>query len=345
MRLPLPTPTLPLRPITRIVTLCLVALLATSVLAPASAASRKLALGVSMLDDRSPDAYKKFKEDSGGRAPAVWSIWSDWGSPITRKLPLDFMEQHLKPNGTVPIILWQPVNPASKWDRSYSYKRIRQGKYDDYIRDFAQDVRTYNGRVLIRFAHEFDGNWFPWGIGKPGNSVAEFKRAWRHIHRIFRDKKTGIAKKARFIWSPQGSKGGKWMKQVFPGKSYVDYIGFTAFNWAAYKRLEWRSLSNVVSRRLKLFKDLPKKPFIVAETGTDYRNKKHSKAKWIRDGYEAVYRKWPRIVAISYFNVDMRKANDPGHTENWSLDRPTDGSAMKAYRKLLRKSKFRGAIP
>jgi hypothetical protein len=341
MRLPLASPTLPVRSMTRILPLCLVALLASGALAPTSAASRRLALGVSMLQDRDVATYDQFKAESG-RAPAVWSIWSDWGSTTTQFLPLDFMN-HLKANGTVPIILWQPVNPASKWDRSYSYRTIwKTDTYDDYIKAFAQQVRSYDGRVLIRFAHEFDGSWFPWGIGKPGNSIDEFKGAWRKIFRIFRDREDGLARQARFIWSPQGSKGRTWMNQAFPGKSYVDYIGFTAFNWASYKRLEWRSLANVVSRRLKLFLDLPKKPIIITETGTHYRP--HSKAKWLKDGYAAVYKNWPRIVAISYFNVDMRQTGDPKHPENWALDRPTDGSPMKAYRWLLTQTKFKGRI-
>lgn len=342
MRLPLATATPAWRPVTRIVTLCLVALLATSALAPTAAASRKLALGVSMLKDRDIATYEQFKQDSGGRAPALWSIWSDWGSSVTGDLPLTFMA-HLKANGTVPIILWQPVNTANIWDRSYSYKRIANGDYDEYIETFAGQVKAYGGRVLIRFAHEFDGGWFPWGVGKPGNSIKDFRRAWRHVFRIFRDREDGLAKKARFVWSPQGSRGASWMKEAFPGKEYVDYLGFTAFNWAGFKDLKWRSLSSAVTRRLKLFVHLPRKPFIIAETGSHHRP--GSKADWLRNGYEAVYRKWPRIVAISYFNVDMRQSNDAGHDENWSLDRPTDGSAMKAYRALLRKTKFRGTIP
>jgi hypothetical protein len=250
---------------------------------------------------------------------------------------------YLKEHGTVPLIIWQPVDSTNKWNRAYSYRRIwKTDTYDAYLRTFADQVNDFGGRVLIRFAHEFDGSWYPWGIGKPGNSITEFKGAWKKIWRIFRDPTHGHARRARFIWSPQGSKGATWMQRAFPGKTYVDYIGFTAFNWAGYKRLEWRSMANVVARRIRLFGDLPRKPFIVAETGTHYRP--GSKGTWLKDGYQAVYKRWPRIVAISYFNVDMRQTGDPEHPETWALNRPTDGSPMRAYRWLLRQWKFRGTI-
>jgi hypothetical protein len=295
-----------------------------------------------MLKDRDIATYDAFTKATG-RAPATWSIWSDWGSPTTGNLPLGFMGQ-IKAQGTVPMIIWQPVDSTDKWNREYSYKSIRRGDHDPYIKSFAQQVNDYGGRVLIRFAHEFDGGWYPWGVGKPGNSVTDFKVAWRRIFRIFRDPETGLAKNARFIWSPQGSKDRDWMAKAFPGATYVDYLGFTAFNWATYKRLPWYPLTRIVAHRIGLFSKLPRKRVIVTETGSDFRGRKRSKAAWLRDGYAAVYKRWPQIVAIAYFHVDMRETGDPKHPENWSLDSPSDGSAMRAYRRLLTQTRFRGSI-
>jgi hypothetical protein len=268
----------------------------------------------------------------------------DWGTPGMTNLPLEFMS-HIKAKGTVPMIIWQPVDSTDKWNRAYSYKSIRRGDHDPYIKSFAQQVSDYGGRVLIRFAHEFDGGWYPWGVGKPGNSVTDFKVAWRRIFRIFRvdtGEGTRLAPKAHFIWSPQGSKDRDWMTKAFPGSQYVDYLGFTAFNWATYKRLPWYPLSRTVAHRMSLFSKLPRKRVIITETGSDFRRR--SKAAWLRDGYAAVYKRWPRIVAIAYFNVDMRDTGDPKHPENWSLDSPADGSARRAYRKLLTQTRFRGSI-
>jgi beta-mannanase len=329
-----------LRSSSRIVALCLAALLVAGMFASASAATRRVALGVSMLKDRDIATYDAFSLESG-RAPALWTIWSDWGTPKTQFLPMDFM-LHIKSKGSVPIINWQPVNSAAKWDRSFSYKKISSGRHDPYIKAFAQQVNEYGGRVLIRFAHEFDGSWYPWGVGSGENSFTWFKKAWGRIWKIFRDPSAGLAKQARFVWSPQGSKSRDWMAKAFPNKSYVDYLGFTAFNWVTYKRTQWYSLARIVTHRMSLFKDLPPKRVIVTETGTDYR--RGSKAAWLKDGYAAVYTRWPRIVAINYFNVDMRLATDPNRLENWALEYPSDGSAMAAYRALLNQARFKGRV-
>lgn len=341
MELPTHPSRLPLRTIARVTTLCLVALLVAGLLTPAAAAKRRVALGVSMLRDRDVATYEAFAVESG-RAPALWSIWSDWGSPTTQYLPRGFMD-HIRSRGSVPMIIWQPVDSTDKWNGAYSYRSIwRTTTHDAYIREFARQVDDYGGRVLIRFAHEFDGGWYPWGVGKPGNSLQEFRGAWRKIFRIFRDPKAGLAKKARFVWSPQGSKSRDWMTKAFPGGGYVDYLGFTAFNWGTYKRQPWYSLPRIVAHRMGLFKNLPQKRIIVAETGSDFRRK--SKATWLKDGYAALYKRWPRIVAISYFNVDMRQTGDPKHPENWALTSPSDGSAMRAYKALLRQTRFKGRI-
>lgn len=345
MQLLTPLQRLPMHAMSRLTAACLVALLVASMLTPAAAATRRVALGVSMLKDRDIATYDAFKARTG-RAPATWSIWSDWGSPTTGNLPLAFME-HLKQNGTVPMIIWQPVDSTNKWNRAYSYRKIwRTAVHDDYIRSFVDQVRAYDGRVLIRFAHEFDGGWYPWGVGKPENSLKEFRGAWRKIWRFFRDPAPGQegAPKARFIWSPQGSKDRDWMAKAFPGATYVDYLGFTAFNWATYKRLPWYPLTRIVAHRIGLFSKLPRKRVIVTETGSDFRGRNRSKAAWLRDGYAAVYKRWPQIVAIAYFHVDMRETGDPKHPENWSLDSPSDGSAMRAYRRLLTQTRFRGSI-
>jgi hypothetical protein len=131
------------------------------------------------------------------------------------------------------------------------------------------------------------------------------------------------------------------MNGLWPGSKYVDYIGFTAFNWASYHDVEWKTLDYLLSHRLAYFRDLPKKPMIITELGTHYIG--GNKAKWITDGYDAVYKKWPKVVGIIYFNVDVQ-LDDPEHPENWLLTKPDNGSALKAYKKLLNQTRFKGRL-
>ena len=75
--------------------------------------------------------------------------------------------------GTVPLIYWAPVDPADPGSPAWTYNTILNGDHDAYITQFAQDAKAYGGRVLLRFAHEMDGDWFPWGIGTLRQHQAE----------------------------------------------------------------------------------------------------------------------------------------------------------------------------
>ena len=197
-------------------------------------------------DDFKPETYRAAR-DRVGRWPAIWSIWSDWGG-TSRYLPTNGLMADLRSHGTVPLIIWQPVDSAVPRSGKYTYKRIARGDYDWYIKRFARQVNAYHGRVLIRFAHEFDGDWFPWAVvGRnrlPGNSPDTFKKAWTRIWNIFRGegKNRGLARNARFIWSPLGCDCNQRMNSLWPGGRYVDYLGLTAFNWAGYHKVRWVSL-------------------------------------------------------------------------------------------------------
>jgi hypothetical protein len=344
----------PLRPasvqvLRRVVGLALAAIIASGAVgATTAAATRQVALGISRQpDDFKPETYRAARNRTG-RWPAIWSIWSDWGGK-TRYLPDTGLMADLKSHGTVPLVIWSPVDPAHPRSGKFTYKRIARGDDDWYIKRFAREVNAYHGRVLIRFAHEFDGDWFPWGIlGKnrlAGNDPASFKKAWAHVWNIFRGhgKDRGLARNARFIWSPLGCDCNQRMDSLWPGGTYVDYLGLTAFNWAAYHKVHWVSLVSIVSRRMRGFADLPKKPVILTEVGSHYRG--GDKARWIRDGYAAIYQRYPRIRAIMYFDVDMNQVlGDPDHPEDWLLTKPDDHSALRAYRDLAQQHRFKGRI-
>lgn len=316
---------------------------------------RPMVLGVSMQPDRSQATYDGFVEQVG-RPPAIWSFWSEWGNldetgcvgGQTSLPPDPALIAHLAAQGTVPLLIWSPVDSTQLDSPRYTYDEITKGTFDCYLKAFAQAVAAIPGPVLIRFAHEFDGYWFPWGIGRFTNVPETFIAAWRHIWDIFRGPE-GLAPNALFVWSPLGGSSAAKMNELWPGDQYVDYIGMTAFNWAGFhtdakgQPVEWKSLPRIVDNRLKGFRDLPTKPIIITELGSHFEG--GDKAAWITDGYTALVQRYPQIVGAIYFNVDMNKVNDPGHTENWILTMPEDGSALEAYKRLLTQRRFKGAIP
>ena len=73
--------------------------------------------------------------------------------------------------GVTPFIWWQPTDPANPASSRYAgYQNIIKGKHDAYIRDWARAAKAFGRPVVVRFAHEMNGNWFPWSIGNHGNT-------------------------------------------------------------------------------------------------------------------------------------------------------------------------------
>ncbi len=292
---------------------------------------RTLALGVSRLDDRNIAEYQAHVA-AAGRAPAIWSIWSDWGGPDREFPSLEFLSQ-LDPI-TVPMIFWQPVNPNRLTSDRYRYQAIVNGRHDRYIRRFAQDAAAYGQPVLLRFAHEMDGPWFPWSVTWFDNSPKRFIAAWRRIHRLFREEG---ATNVKFVWSPNQPCGQctRYAK-IYPGNKYVDYVAFSAFNWSKPKR--WQSLLKTLTPGMVAMGKLTSKPVIIAETGSS--SKGGDKAAWIATGYPAVLARWPRLKAIVYFDINAKAL--VSNQRDWRLEKPA--GALDAYRALLADPRFQGRL-
>jgi hypothetical protein len=82
------------------------------------------------------------------------------------------------------------------------------------------------------------------------------------------------------------------------------------------------------------------KPVILDEVGTV--DEGGSKAAWITSGYNEVFRRWPTVKAIVYFDVNMT-ARNKSHPD-WRLRFPEDGSALDAIRSLAEQPRFQGHI-
>jgi hypothetical protein len=270
-------------------------------------------------------AMDAFTASVGGHVPALWAIWNDWGGSDPA-FPISVAQQ-VAARGSVPMIWWQPVTTGNLNDNTFTNQRIINGDFDTYIRQWASDATSYGGPVVLRFAQEMEGNWFPWGVGRNGNTASNFITAWQHIWNIFRGPDGQGATNVRFLWSPYIPTA-----SIYPGAQYVDYVGFTALNWAAAHGDPWRNMNNVLSGLVAGSRQF-NKPIIVAELGSNPIG--GNKASWITNGYAAAYSNYPEIVALVYFNVDT----SPGQPD-WRLTTPAD--ALTAYREILTEPQFQG---
>jgi len=319
-----------------------VALLALIVVIPAfapatHATERQIALGVSVAvaDSQSLAAVDSYTSNVG-RTPAIWTVWSDWGYG-NKDFPTSFFNG-LRSRGIVPMVNWQPIGEGDceRW----ALDNIINGDYDDYIRQWATAARDYGGRVIVRFAHEMNGYWFIWGFSRCDNTPAKFKAAWRHVWNIFRGPSGVGATNVQFLWSIYGAFK---LRKHYPGDSFVDYVGLTAFNWGptGNNPQPWTSMKANFRTAMRALSYLTTKPVIAAEMGAanvpecSYCDK----PAWITNGYPAVYAKWPRLVAMVYFDLDMRWTQQP----DWRLISPP--GALTAYQAIVAQTKFQGTIP
>jgi hypothetical protein len=325
-----------------------VGLSAAATAAPVAGATRKVALGVQMQQP-TITTFNQFKA-SVGRAPASWTLHRIWSARNNR---LDLTElRALKRGGTTPLVWWMPENPNNT-ETLFRYSRILSGEFDSYITDFARDAKAFGGRMIIRFAHEMDGDWFPWRVRYP-NTRKQFVNAWRRIVTIFRE--VG-ATNVKWLWSPNGCgkcpTGFPTLRSLYPGDRYVDYLGMSAFNWglptdswelATRSWQRWTPMAKLLRRQYGTLTALaPSKKVIVAElaSSTD-APASTTKAAWVRDGYRASWQAYPKIALIVYFNVDLGDGYGNPH-EHWSLTAPNT-TPRSAYKRLLRDVRFQGRI-
>jgi len=326
----------------RVARLLLIALLLTLGLAGVAEASapgaanplastRQVALGATMDPGDDLPTFNAFIAQVG-QAPAIWSVPSEWGGS-NKAFPDTALLDGLAAVGAVPLIVWSPVNPGNINSPAFTYSRILKGAWDTYIRGWAQAARAWGKTVLLRFAPEMDGYWFPWGMGRFDNTPKNFVAAWQRIWNIFRGPKGVGATNVKFVWSPNAPTPGSHYGPLYPGDRYVDYAAFSAFNWGGKR---WHSMVDAYAPAMTAMAKVTKKPIIVAETGSAPNG--GDKAAWIRNGYPQVYKKWPRIVAIVYFNVDTK----PIGQANWLLTVPP--TALTEYQKIAAQSIFQGHI-
>jgi hypothetical protein len=301
---------------------------------PIPAPREKVALGVATPDGRSMAELDSFSASIGGRRPAIWVIWSQWGHPNQSAFPRTTADA-LRDRGVTPMIWWEPVNPTNLSDGTYSrYKIINAGTHDAYVRQYARDAKAFGGKVLLRFAHEINNNYFPWSINSFDNTPENFIAAWRRVHGIFQDEG---ATNVKFVWSvaKETCSGCNPYARVYPGDAWVDVMGFSAYNWGAAK--QWISMHQSYQRVTQLLSEISSKPIMAAETASNSEG--GDKAAWIRDGYLEVYEKLPRVRAIVYLNADLR---DVGHPD-WRIASPK--AALAAYAEISAMTEFSAASP
>ncbi len=134
----------------------------------------------------------------GGNIVLAYSAWLE---PFERTEFARTLHDH----GTEPLIQIEPGDA--------SLTAITGGRYDPYLRSYATEVREFGQPVILSFAPEANGSWYPWGWTR--SSPAAWVAAWRHVVTVFRQQE---ARNVTWLWTVNiGYQGSAPLRDYWPG--------------------------------------------------------------------------------------------------------------------------------
>jgi hypothetical protein len=200
-------------------------------------------------------------------------------------------------NGSTPEITWMSDDPTGA--TTITDTAVASGRYDSYIRSWAEGLRSFGRPVLLRFDHEMNGNWYGWSPGVNGNTAAGYIAAWRHVHGIFA---AVGATNVTFVWSPNVSYSGSTpLASVYPGDGYVGMVALDGYNWGPLDGHVWQTPEEVFGPSVAEITAVTHRPLMIGEVGSTEVG--GDKAAWIGQFFDLL-RSTPAIRGFVWFDAD-----------------------------------------
>jgi hypothetical protein len=258
-------------------------------------------------------------EGNAKKAVSIVMWYQGWGlSDGSQNFQPTWME-NVRKHGVIPLVTWEPwlytASPASHGvdQPAYSLQKIINGDFDAYITRWAEASKAWGYPYFLRFAHEMNGNWYPWSELMNENSSGQYVQAWRHVHDLFTGQ--GVTN-VTWVWSPNIEYTGCIpLERLYPGNSYVDWIGMDGYNWGTLNNHRWQTFAEVFQQTYQnILKLSTGKPLMIAEMASTEAG--GNKASWIADAYMTQLPTFfPEIKAVIWFNeskeTDWRIESSP----------------------------------
>jgi len=215
---------------------------------------------------------------------------------------------------------------------------IYTGVMDPYIDATINGIKNNiqpafpNADIWMRFGHEMNGDWYPWGSGLNqgttvrhlGNTPQDYINAYRHV--VDRFRAAGLASNiVKWVFSPN-----VWptdnFSQFYPGDTYVDMISTSGFNFGTqttlHPTLTWQTFNQIHQFTYNTLTTLhPTKPYFIAgiscaELGGPTGQVGVDKAAWIDDMSNQLATAYPKMIGIFWFDVNKKPAGEA----DWRID-------------------------
>jgi hypothetical protein len=216
------------------------------------------------------------------------------------KFPAEAME-NVRSHGAIPFFSWASNStPTTLNEPDFELGDVIEGRYDNYIREWATAAKQWGHPFFLRFNWEMNGNWFPWAEGVNGNQPGQYVTAWRHVHDIF----TQVgATNATWTWCPNVDPDGKMadLRGLYPGDEYVDWTCLDGYNWGPIRHDKFRSFDELFGNTYhEITSEIaPSKPMVIGEVGSTEQG--GSKAAWITQMLKDLPTEYPQVKGLQWF--------------------------------------------
>ncbi|MBS1888312.1 MAG: hypothetical protein JSU06_14100 [Actinobacteria bacterium] len=236
--------------------------------------------------------------------------------------------QKIREYGAIPFFSWSSQStPSSLNEPEYQLSDVISGRYDSYIRSFAEEAKAWGHPFFLRFDWEMNGNWFPWAEGVNGNNPGEYVAAWRHVHDIFTE--VG-ATNATWTWCPNVDPKHEHtdVAAYYPGSQYVDWTCLDGYNWGGSR---WMSFDETFSSTYHHIVEqvAPGKPMVIGEVGSAENG--GSKSAWIAEMLQALPTRYQAVHGVIWF--------DKPEEGNWPIE--SSPAAQSSFAAGISSSSYR----
>lgn len=201
--------------------------------------------------------------------------------------------------GYLPNVTWEPWFFGDQ--NKIRLDDILAGKWDAYIVQWGREVAAFGKPVMVRWGHEFNGNWYPWSVAVNGENPDTYIAAYRRVHDLV---KAAGALNVIWAWCPNAeSLPAKVWNQAtlaYPGNDYVDWIGMDGYDFDGN--------DTFVAKFSRLYAELTTafdKPLFIGEMSTG--RKGADRAAWIDAMHVALATNFPGIKGLVWFNINKER--------------------------------------
>jgi Glycosyl hydrolase family 26 len=239
-----------------------------------------------------------------GETPDIVLYYNNWDQPFS----LSFADRAAA-HGAVPFVQLEPLTATMA--------SIAAGASDTYLDAYAKRVRTFGHPVILSFASEMNGRWYPWGWTKTAPTV--WVAAWRHVVTLFRQQG---AHNVTWMWTISHDIANTGpLSDYWPGSKYVDWVGIDGYYF-----LSSDDFASVFGAQIKKVRELTNTPIFLSEVGIGQIANQEAKLPGLFAGIRQYH-----LLGLLWFDVPQ---HDGLYHQNWQLE--GNAPAVAEFRAGLR---------